>query len=125
MSNRFNLIDRIKSFKFAIKGIRLLMVKEHNARVHLVAGILVLIAGVVLKLSPIEFSLIIICVGFVFVSELFNTSVEAIADFVEPKWNEKIGEIKDYAAGAVLVSTLVSVVVGLIIFGPKLLKLLD
>lgn len=124
MSNKFNLIDRIKSFKFAINGIRLLIMKEHNARVHLVVGILVLVGGVVLELSPIEFSLIVICIGFVFISELFNTSVEAIADFVEPKWNTKIGEIKDYAAGAVLVSALISVVVGLIIFGPKLLNLL-
>jgi len=125
MADKFSFRDRIKSFKFALNGIRLLILKEHNARIHIVVGLLVIIAGMILKLDSIEFSLVAICIGIVFVCELFNTSIEAIANFVEPKWNDKIGEIKDYAAGAVLVSAMMSAGVGLIIFGPKILKLLS
>jgi len=124
-AKKFSLRERIRSFKFAINGIKQLLKKEHNARGHLVFTILVLVASFILQLNQIEIALIIMCIGLVFISELINTAIESIANFIEPKWNDKIGEIKDYAAGAVLVSAIVSSTIGIMIFVPRLIELLN
>ena len=125
MSTRgFNLKDRIKSFGFAINGLKLLLRNEHNARVHLVASIGVIIGCFVFTLSTIEICLVLFSIGLVFITELLNTAIENISNFVEPEWNKKIGEIKDYSAAAVLIAALVSCLIGLVIFIPKFLELL-
>ena len=125
MSTRgFNLKDRIKSFGFAINGLKLLLKNEHNARVHLVASIGVIIGCFVFTLSTIEICLVLFSIGLVFITELLNTAIENISNFVEPEWNKKIGEIKDYSAAAVLIAALVSCLIGLVIFIPKFLELL-
>jgi len=123
-TSKFKLLDRIKSFKFALNGIRLLIVNEHNARIHLFVTILVCIACFFFSLNSIEISLVVFSIGLVFISELINTAIENIANFIEPEWNENIGRIKDYAAGAVLVSALVSIVIAFIIFLPKVTHML-
>lgn len=123
--NSFKLMDRVKSLKFAVNGIKLLLKNEHNARVHLLIALIVIIASYVFSIDAAEFMFIIISIGLVFIVELLNTAIENIANFVEPKWNEKIGEIKDYAAGAVLVSAIVSIIIGLIIFIPKILNVFN
>ena len=120
----FNLKDRIKSFGFAINGLKLLLKNEHNARVHLVASIGVIIGCFVFTLSTIEICLVLFSIGLVFIIELLNTAIENISNFVEPEWNKKIGEIKDYSAAAVLIAALVSCLIGLVIFIPKFLELL-
>ena len=125
MSTRgFNLKDRLKSFGFAINGLKLLLRNEHNARVHLVASIGVIIGCFVFTLSTIEICLVLFSIGLVFITELLNTAIENISNFVEPEWNKKIGEIKDYSAAAVLIAALVSCLIGLVIFIPKFLELL-
>lgn len=124
-SNSFKLMDRVKSLKFAVNGIKLLLKNEHNARVHLLIALIVIIASYVFSIDAAEFMFIIISIGLVFIVELLNTAIENIANFVEPKSNEKIGEIKDYAAGAVLVSAIVSIIIGLIIFIPKILNVFN
>ena len=125
MSTRgFNLKDRIKSYGFAINGLKLLLRNEHNARVHLVASIGVIIGCFVFTLSTIEICLVLFSIGLVFITELLNTAIENISNFVEPEWNKKIGEIKDYSAAAVLIAALVSCLIGLVIFIPKFLELL-
>ena len=125
MSTRgFNLKDRLKSFGFAINGLKLLLKNEHNARVHLVASIGVIIGCFVFTLSTIEICLVLFSIGLVFITELLNTAIENISNFVEPEWNKKIGEIKDYSAAAVLIAALVSCLIGLVIFIPKFLELL-
>jgi diacylglycerol kinase len=80
--------------------------------------------GLILKINPFEWSLLIIVIGIVFLTELLNTSLETLADFVNPEWNEKIRKAKDYAAAAVLISAIISVVVGGFIFIPKILDLI-
>ena len=86
------------------------------------AAIAVIFAGIILKINPFEWSLVILVIGIVFLTELLNSSLEALADLVNPEWNESIRKAKDYAAAAVLISAIISVVVGALIFIPKIFK---
>tara|TARA_Y100000766_G_C18725982_1_gene516372 strand:- start:329 stop:721 length:393 start_codon:yes stop_codon:yes gene_type:complete len=119
----FSLKKRLQSFRFAIKGIKNLVLYEHNSRIHLTALLVVIGLGLFFKLELMEWVAISIVSGIVILTELINTAIENLADIVEPKWNEKIGKIKDYSAGAVLVAAIVSVIVGSVIFIPKFLGL--
>lgn len=123
-SGKFSARSRPDSFKFAINGLKSLFKNEHNARIHLIAAIVALTTGLILKIDILEWCLLIIVIGIVFITELLNTSLEALSDIVDPEWNEKIRHAKDYAAGAVLISALISFVVGVLIFLPKLITLL-
>ena len=122
-TDKFSIKSRLLSFKFAIKGLKSLIKNEHNARVHLVAAIVAIILGIILKISASEWSVLIVVIGVVFLSELFNSSIETIADFVQPDWDEKIRIVKDYSAAAVLVSAVISLIAGGIIFIPKIFAL--
>ena len=119
----FSIKKRLQSFRFAIKGIKNLITNEHNARIHLTALLVVIGLGLFFKLELMEWVAITIVSGIVMLTELINTAIENLADMVEPKWNEKIGKIKDYSAGAVLVAAIVSVIVGSVIFIPKFIAL--
>jgi diacylglycerol kinase len=77
-----------------------------------------------LKLNSSEWSLIIILTGLVFITELLNSALESLADYTNPDLNELIKNAKDYSAAAVLVSAIISLVIGLIIFIPKILNLI-
>ncbi|MCX6320375.1 MAG: diacylglycerol kinase family protein [Bacteroidia bacterium] len=123
-SDKFSLKTRFGSFKFAFHGLWLLMQNEHNSRIHFLAAIIAIAMGIILKINPYEWSLLIIVIGIVFLTELLNSSLETLADFVNPEWNEKIRNVKDYAAAAVLISAIISVVVGAFIFIPKILDLI-
>ena len=123
-SDRFSVKKRLKSFSFAFNGIKYLIIKEHNARIHIVALICVIGFGIFFNIKLTEWIAITIVVGLVILSELFNTTVERLADFVEPEWNIKIGLIKDYCAGAVLVSAIISLIVGGLIFIPRIINLI-
>lgn len=119
----FRLKSRFNSFRYAFNGLRSLIRNEHNARIHLMALLGVIILGIILKISFPEWCLLSIVIGLVFVAELFNTALETLSDIVEHEWNDKIKNVKDYAAAAVLVSAIVSVIVGGLIFIPRLLDL--
>jgi diacylglycerol kinase len=118
---RFSLRSRLRSFSFAFAGIRQFLAREHNARIHLVATICVIIAGFVLRVSATEAAVLAIVTGVVWITELLNTCVERMMDFVYPEEHPQIKFIKDLAAGAVLVAAFTAVVAGLLIFIPKLL----
>ena len=122
-STRFSLNSRLLSFKFAFRGIGALLKNEHNARIHLIAALLAITSGFIFKIKAIEWLVLIIAIGLVFVTELLNTALESLADIVEPELNEKIRNAKDYAAGAVLVSAVISVVLAAIIFVPRVVDL--
>jgi diacylglycerol kinase len=120
-NNRNTLSSRIRSFTHALNGLKVLFRNEPNARIHLVALIVVVTAGFYFDLTAYEWLAIVFSVGFVFAAELFNTSIENMADFMTAEQNPEIKIIKDLAAAAVLVSALTAIVVGLIVFVPKLL----
>lgn len=120
-SGNFSIKDRINSFKYALNGLRMLIKNEHNARVHLIAAAMTIVACFYFSLNTMEVAFVVFSIGLVFITELLNTAIEQIANFVEPEKNKKIGEIKDYAAGAVFVAALVALTISLIIFIPKII----
>ena len=115
------LQKRIKSFGYAFQGIAKLVKKEHNAWIHCAITICVIPAGFIFNLSTTEWISIIIIIGAVFSAEAINSAIEAISDLVSPEYNESIKQTKDLAAGAVLIMAIVAVIIGLIIFIPKII----
>ena len=122
--NKFSLKSRFRSFRFALNGLLLLLKNEHNFRIHLLAAIIVIVLGVIMKLDHYEWSLLVIVIGAVFLTELLNSSIESLADLIDPEWNELMMRAKDYGAAAVLISAIVAIVVGGLIFIPKFLDLI-
>lgn len=120
MDNKpFSIKDRLRSFRYAFKGIVTLFSKEHNAWIHAVATMCVITAGFLFDISRMEWLAVVIAIGMVLAAEAFNTAIEYLADFVSPGYNEYIGKAKDVAAGAVLILAVCAVAIALIIFIPK------
>lgn len=119
-NNGFTFRKRMKSFRYAFHGIYLLIRNEHNAWIHCAITACVLAAGFLAGLSRMEWVAIMLCIGMVFAAEAVNSSIEALADRVSEEYDEAIKRTKDLAAGAVLILAIISVVVGLLIFIPKL-----
>ena len=111
----------INSFKCAIQGIKQAVKTERNVKIHITIMILVIIAGIVLKINTQEWMICIILFGLVISLELVNSAIEATVDIAMPEINEKAKVAKDVAAGAVLVSAIASAIIGLIIFIPKVI----
>ncbi len=112
----------MKSFGYAFHGLQKTYQEEQNIRVQIVVGTLVLFFAVFLGLSRVELSLIIFLIVLVVLMELANSAVERIADVLKPRINTYIKEIKDIMAAAVLLASIMSVVVGIIIFWPYIVK---
>lgn len=119
-TNKFSLKSRIRSFKFAFNGLRLLIQNEHNARIHLLGAIVAIGMGFLLKINLSEWSILVIVIGLVFLTELFNTSLETLSDLIDSESNKRIKYAKDYAAAAVLISAIIAIITGGIIFIPKI-----
>lgn len=113
------------SFKYAWSGIVHLFANERNAKFHLVVALLVGIVSIILGLTAIESCIILLCIGGVFAAEGFNTAIEKLADRVSIHPDPLIKTVKDVAAGAVLLFVIFVVIVGCIIFIPKLMQLLS
>lgn len=118
---RFSIRSRIKSFSHAIAGVRQFIWHEHNARIHLLATIGVIIAGAVLKVSRPEAAILAAVTGLVWVTEILNTCVERLANLITRERRPEIKIIKDLAAGAVLVAAAIAIIAGLFIFIPKII----
>ncbi|MBM3247892.1 MAG: diacylglycerol kinase family protein [Candidatus Omnitrophica bacterium] len=111
----------IKSFKFAASGLINILKTERNARIIFILGAIAIILGIHFKISTTEFLIIILTIGMVFMAEIFNTMVEETHNLFSEEFDPKIKMIKDMAAGAVLVSAIISLVVGYFIFIKRLL----
>lgn len=116
----FRVKDRIKSFKYALNGLKILFKEEHNSRIHLIISCIVITGGIILNISSIEWLIICVLIALVFSLEIVNSAVENLSDFVSPDWNDKIKKVKDLMATAVFFSSFIAVICGLIIFLPKL-----
>jgi len=92
--------------------------------VHLFCALIAIILGYALHISTSEWLWITLCVGMVLLTELINTAIELLVDLVSPEYNEKAGRVKDMCAGAVLITAVTALVIGLVIFLPKLLLLI-
>ena len=124
MKNKNISIKRlIKSFGYAFSGIRMMIYQEQNAKIHLFAILIVAAAGFYFQLSALEWIAIVVVSGGVIAAEAFNTSIEALSNALSPEYNKQIKQVKDFAAGAVLMAALTSMIVGLIVFLPKIMAL--
>ena len=110
---------RLKSMKFALQGAIKLITTEHSVMVQFSLGILMTFAGFFFNISHEEWLIQTLCIGLVLGIEGLNTAAEKIADFIHPEFHERIGFIKDIAAGAVFFAAMTAIAVGLMIYVPK------
>lgn len=115
---------RLSSFVDAARGLKILVSTQPNARVHSVATAGALAMAAWLQFSAAEWALLVITISGVWVTEGLNTAVEFVVDLVSPEYDQLAGWAKDVAAGAVLVASIAAVIVGAILFVPRLLALL-
>lgn len=120
-NQKFSIRKRINSFKYAFNGLWILIRDEHNARIHLFFAFLTIIGGFWFKISVTEWMILLITIALVFAAEFFNSAIEALADKISPEKDEFIKKAKDVAAGGVLITAIISVIVGVLIFGERLL----
>ena len=114
---------RIRSFGYAFTGLYELIKSEPNARIHLVATIVVVSAGSLLSLSNTEWCVVMIVIALVWAAEAFNTVIEKLTDHLFPEHHETARIAKDVSAGAVLICAIVALICGVIIFLPKIILL--
>ena len=114
------LINLLHSFGYAFEGIFSSFKTERNMKIHISIMLMVIIAGILLKINKYEWIICIICFATVISGELFNTAIEVVVDMVMPHKDEKAKLAKDVAAGAVLVLAIGAAIIGLIIFIPKI-----
>lgn len=113
------------TFRNSFKGIRLALKSERNIRVHFVTALLVIVGGIVLKFTPIEFSILLIAIAIVIIAEMVNSAIEFSLDAIfHNRYSKLVGMAKDIAAGAVMVATFISIAIGMLLFGSKIMCLL-
>lgn len=110
--------NRHKSFKYAFRGIWTMIATQMNARIHLAALIVVLIAGFTVNLCLWEWALVALAVALVLSAEAMNSALEFLADHTAPEWHDSVQKAKDLAAGAVLIAAAGALAVGLLVFIP-------
>lgn len=120
MTRAFTLSARLKSFKYALEGIVLVLKTQQNAWIHAIATLLVLALGMFFTLTATEWLLLVLSISCVWVAESFNTALEFLADTITKDFHPLIKKAKDASAGAVLISAIGSAIIGFIIFVPKL-----
>jgi diacylglycerol kinase len=117
-----NIKAIFKSIKYAFEGLLHVVKTQNNARVHLLATIVVVVLSIWLSLNPVEWCLILIAVALVWIAECFNTTLESFFDLVNPDPHPLVKNGKDSGAAAVLISAFLSVALGIIILGPHLMN---
>lgn len=118
--NKMKSKNILYSFKYALEGLEKAIKTERNIKIHICAMILVIILGVILKISKIEWIICIILFGLVISAELFNTAIETTVDIAMPEKDPRAKKAKDVSASAVLVLAIAAAIIGLMIFIPKL-----
>lgn len=111
------------TFRNARKGFRLVLKSERNLRIHLAIGSLVLTSAVLLQFCAIKICILLFAIALVIVSEMLNTAIEFTLDsYYHNKYNKMVGMAKDISAGAVMLSTIVSIIIGCILFGENVIQ---
>jgi diacylglycerol kinase (ATP) len=111
---------RLRSIRYALRGIAVMLQSQHNAWIHALATAVVVVVGLVVRLSTAEWCWIVLAVMAVWTAEALNTAFEFLTDVASPSFHPLAGKAKDVAAGAVLISAIGSIVIGALVFGPHL-----
>ena len=121
---RFSLGARLRSVRFALRGVGVMLRSQHNAWIHVLVTGAALLAGALLGISRVEWLAVTLAIMAVWSAEALNTAFESLCDVASPEFHPIVERAKDVAAGAVLIAALGSVVIGLLVFGPRLVALL-
>jgi diacylglycerol kinase (ATP) len=116
----FSFAARLRSSIFALRGIRVVLASQHNARVHAAATCLVMVTGLVLDVSRYEWLALLFAIVSVWTAEALNTAFEALCDVASPQFHPLVARAKDVAAGAVLIGAAGALVTAVLVFGPRL-----
>ena len=118
--SKFSLISRIRSVRYAWRGVVLFLKTTHNLWGHLFFAVLAVYLGIILKISANEWIFIILAIGLVVVTEALNTALEIDMDLTSPEEHPSARDTKDVSAAAVFIAVWVAMVIGIIIFVPKI-----
>ena len=124
MESKWKNQNFFEAFKNALNGIIYIIKKERNIKIELFFALLAIIFSIILKISLVEMEVIVLIISLVFFSEFINTSLEIAIDLYTQEYNEKVKIAKDISAGAVLLVSIASVIIGFLIFLPKILKIM-
>ncbi|MBQ7410577.1 MAG: diacylglycerol kinase family protein [Clostridia bacterium] len=122
MENKWKNKNFFQSLKNALNGVKFVWQYGSNIKIQVVFGILVTILGIILKISKIEFAILVLTIFIVLICEVFNTAIEKLVDLYTLEYNEIAKIIKDVAAGAVTLSAIMSIIIGIILFLPKIIN---
>jgi diacylglycerol kinase len=117
---RFSILARIKSATHAWRGIGILIKSSHNAWGHIFLGLLAIYLGIILNISSVEWVLLFLAMGIVIITETINTAFEIDINLTSPEYHPYARDTKDVAAGAVLMSVILSIITAFFIFAPKI-----
>ena len=120
MHQPFSFTARLHSFRYALAGLRTLLLTQHNAWLHAAATAAVVATGLVLGLSRAEWCWLVLAMTLVWMAEALNTALEFLADAVTQEFHPLILQAKDVAAAAVLIAAIGALLIGLLVFGPHL-----
>ena len=124
MENKWKNPNFFQSLKNALNGIKEVVKTGRNIKIQIVFAILAIIMGIIFKINNIEALILVLTIFGVLITEFINTAIEMLADLYTTEYNEKIKILKDIGAGAVTLSAIASVIIGIIMFLPKILNLI-
>jgi diacylglycerol kinase (ATP) len=119
-ANSLTLTSRLRSVRYALRGIRIMCVSQHNAWLHAAATVAVVTLGFVVELSADEWCWIVLACMAVWTAETLNTALEFLTDLASPEFHPLAGKAKDVAAGAVLIAAIGAAIIGVLVFWPHL-----
>jgi diacylglycerol kinase (ATP) len=124
-TSKFSVPARLRSFKYAGRGIRTMVVSQHNAWVHAFATLAVIGVGLLAGLTRLEWFVLVLAIVAVWTAESLNTAFEFLCDVTSPEFHPQVEKAKDVAAGAVLITALGASAIGMLVFAPYLWRLLQ
>lgn len=109
----------------SFKGIRLALKSERNIRIHFAVALVVMVSGITLKFTALEFCILLFAIAIVIIAEMVNSAIEFTLDAIfHNRYSKLVGMAKDIAAGAVMIATFISISIGILLFGSKIISLL-
>ena len=119
----FTFTGRLRSVRYAVRGVRTMLAGQHNAWVHAAASVAVVVAGIAFRLPPGEWCWLVAAMMAVWTAEALNTAFEFLCDVASPGFHPMVEKSKDVAAGGVLLSAVGAAAIGLLVFVPHMLAL--
>ena len=117
-AQRFTIRAQLQSFVYAFRGVRTMLLSQHNAWIHAAATLSVIVAGFVFGVTRLEWCALTAAIVLVWTAEALNTAMEFLCDVASPEFHPLVEKSKDVAAGAVLLSAIGAILIGILVFGP-------